>query len=109
MIPENRLPVPETRHLDWREPVADLSVDRIVAADVLYETRNLRPVAEFVYRHLRPDGFALIADPNRMTAENFGKVARHCGLAVRVTPVERPSPFGAGMVRGRLFELRRKT
>lgn len=105
----NRVRAPETRYLDWREPVAGLSFDRIVAADVLYETRNLRPVAEFLHDHLETGGFALIADPNRMTAEGFDKIARHCGLSVRITAVARPDPSGGGTVRGRLFELRRKT
>lgn len=94
----NRLPVPKTRLIDWRKTYADLAFDRIVAADVLYETRNLRPVAEFVYTHLKPGGRALIADPDRMTADDFPTVARHCGLDVEIHAV--PA--------GRIFELRRR-
>ena len=95
----NGLPVPETRRIDWRERYADLRPDRIVAADVLYEARNLRPVAEFIRRHLAPGGIALIGDPNRCTADSFEQVLSAVGLAVRVKLVERPAA-------GRIFELR---
>lgn len=105
----NRLPIPQTCRLDWRETYAGLSFERIVAADVLYETRQLRSVAEFVHAHLRPGGLALVADPNRTTADDFETVARHCGLAVRTTAVERPGATSDRPIRGRLFHLRRKT
>ncbi|RMF85279.1 MAG: methyltransferase domain-containing protein, partial [Planctomycetota bacterium] len=42
----NTLPAPELRFVDWRRTYPDLRVERIVASDVLYETRCLRPVAE---------------------------------------------------------------
>jgi SAM-dependent methyltransferase len=102
----NGLPAPETRYVDWRETCRDLRLDRIVAAEVLYETRNLRPIAEFVRGHLKPDGFALICDANRSTADNFDTVAQHCGLQVEVWPVERPAAADAKPIRGRMFRLR---
>jgi SAM-dependent methyltransferase len=104
----NGLAIPETRYVDWRETYPDLRLDRIVAADVLYETRNLRPVAEFACGHLKPDGFALICDGNRSTADDFDTVARHCGLEVEVSPVERPAPPDGKPIRGRIFRLQRK-
>jgi SAM-dependent methyltransferase len=104
----NGLPAPETRYVDWRKTYADLRLDRIVAAEVLYETRNLRPIAEFIRGHLKPDGFALICDANRSTADDFDTVARHCGLEVEVCPVERPAPPNGKPVRGRMFRLRSK-
>jgi 2-polyprenyl-3-methyl-5-hydroxy-6-metoxy-1,4-benzoquinol methylase len=103
----NRVPVPETRLIDWHKTDLGQFFDRIVAADVLYETRHLRPVAEFVQDHLEPGGFALIADPSRFTADEFDTIARHCGLAVEVTAVERPAEVGDQPIRGRLFRLSR--
>jgi predicted nicotinamide N-methyase len=104
----NGLPVPETRFLDWQKTDLDMSFARILASDVLYETRHLRPVAEFVHDHLEPDGFALIVDPNRFTADEFDTVARHCGLAVRTAEAEVADPAGDQPIRGRLFRLQRK-
>jgi SAM-dependent methyltransferase len=103
----NRLPVPQTRFLDWRESYVDLSFDRIVAADVLYETRNLVPVAEFVQAHLKLGGVALLADPNRATADDFAAVVRHRGLKVRMSAARHPGATVAKPIRGRIFHLRR--
>lgn len=103
----NNLSNVETRFVDWREVYADLSFDRIVAADVLYETRNLRPVAEFVSRHLRPNGFALVVDPCRMVADDFPTVARHCELDVEVSSAK-ASPGDASKKRSRTFTLKRR-
>jgi len=95
-----------TRLVDWREVYYDLRVDRIVAADVLYESRNLRPVADFMQRHLAPGGFALLGDPNRLTADSFERVARQSGLSVRVSRVELEPESGALPIVGRIYHLR---
>ena len=105
----NGLPAPHARYIDWRQTYPDLRFDRIVAADVLYETRNLRPIAEFVRTHLDADGLALICDANRCTADVFDGIARHCGLSVETEAVERRVGEGDTPVRGRLFHLRHRT
>ena len=87
----------ETRHLDWRQIYPDLRPHGILAADVLYETRNLEPIARFIAAHLEPAGFALLADADRSTADSFPHVAQTCGLTVTTT---------AG-AHGRLFSARR--
>ena len=76
----------------------------IVAADVLYEARNLRPIAAFVRTHLPRHGVALISDANRSTADPFADVARAAGLRVRMTAheVARSGQTPAG---ARIFEL----
>ncbi len=110
----NGLPAPAARHVDWRQTYADLCVDRILAADVLYEARNLAPVAEFIRRHLRPAGFALLSDANRSTAEPFAQVAAGRGLCVTETPAERPADpatpgaSGSTPIRGRIYHVRRR-
>jgi SAM-dependent methyltransferase len=102
----NRLPVPETRNIDWRETYPNLRFDRIVAAEVLYEARSLRPVAEFVRKHLDPDGFALICDANRSRANAFADVARQLGLTVDIQFAELDRGPGESPLRGRLFCLK---
>lgn len=101
------VPTPELRQIDWREMHPDLVVERIVAAEVLYETRSLRPIAEFIRNHLSLEGFALISDANRSTAEAFDSIARHCGLRLELQPAERAAA-GGGPVRGRIFTVRHK-
>lgn len=108
----NRIPPPEVRFIDWRERFPELRLDRIVAADVLYETRHLRPIAEFIEHHLAPDGFALICDANRSVANDFETIARHCNLRVECTPRARPAIDRIGLpdtkgqpIEGRIFRV----
>lgn len=57
---------------DWRTPPADLGTfDRILAADVLYEARNARPVARFLAAQLAPGGEAWLTDPGRLHAQGL--------------------------------------
>ncbi len=101
----NGVRVGARRLIDWRQSYPDLRVDRIVAADVLYESRSLRPVAEFIRRHVATDGFALLCDPNRSTADSFERVARQGGLSVRTSRVE--MEVEALPIAGRVYHLRR--
>lgn len=101
----NGLPVPAARPIDWRGDDDCLQVDRVLAADVLYEGRNLRPVADSIRRHLKSDGFALVSDPNRQTANAFDAVAREQGLTATVEPAEIATAPNALPIRGRIFRL----
>ncbi len=109
----NRLPVPETPYVDWRKNYADLRPARILAADVLYEARNLTPVARFIRAHLKRGGFALVGDAYRSTADAFAEVANAAGLSVSVrdafATMPRPeTDCDATSLRCRIFELRHK-
>jgi predicted nicotinamide N-methyase len=65
---------------DWRRPPPLGRFDRIVAADVLYEARNLSGVVGFVAEHLAEGGEAWIADPGRGHAEGLVAAMRDAGL-----------------------------
>ncbi len=93
----------QTRHIDWRRTYPELRADRILAADVLYEARNLEPIARFVAAHLTPEGFALIADANRSTGDPFPSIAQACGLNVTTTAAQRSGLEPGTVARGRLF------
>ena len=67
---------------DWRDDCGLEPFEFILASDVLYEPRNLEPVAAFVRRHLRPGGEAWVGDPDRGPARKFGEVAEQAGLEV---------------------------
>jgi predicted nicotinamide N-methyase len=108
----NGLPEPETRSIDWRLEYDDLRPDRILAADVLYEARNLRPIAQFIRTHLAPGGVALVSDAQRSTADTFAAEARAAGLDVHIRSAHHAAPAAApwlpnAATAGRIFELRR--
>jgi len=54
--------------LDWRDPGVPESYDYIIAADILYEKRWLKPVINILDKKLAPQGIAYIADPDRTVA-----------------------------------------
>ena len=101
----NGLPPVVTRFLDWNSPAGLPRADRVIAADVLYEARNLEPVADLVRRCLKEGGQAVICDPNRRTADAFEAVARAQGLSVRTESVMREAAPGGVPIHGRLFRL----
>lgn len=103
----NGLVPPDTRYIDWRERYDDQRFDRIVAAEVLYETRNLAPIATFVAAHLAPGGEAILVDRNRPTADAFASVARAAGLSVEITSLRRAEGCDSKLLEGRAFFLRR--
>jgi 23S rRNA G2069 N7-methylase RlmK/C1962 C5-methylase RlmI len=100
----NGLPAPETRFIDWRESYADLRPERIVAAEVLYERRNLPAIARFVAEHLAPGGRALFCDNFRSVADGFPEAARAAGLRVSVRTAEHVLQPGRRIGRARFFE-----
>lgn len=60
----------DTRLVDWRRLPADLGTfDVILAADVLYEKPQAALVTGVLRQCLAVDGWALVSDPGRSTAE----------------------------------------
>lgn len=71
----------KTAHLDWHAPTEDLSrFDLVLAADVLYERRNVLALAELISRLLVPDGEMILADPRRAYAGEFLEFMEGRGL-----------------------------
>ncbi len=102
----NGLRPPAGRFIDWRRVYDDLRFDQIVACEVLYELRNLEPIATFLAGHLQPGGRALLVDSYRQTADGFPEAAEAAGLRVEVEPLA-PHPEDAGCPRGRMFVVTR--
>ena len=65
---------------DWRRPPPLGPFDLILGADLLYERRNVRAVAAFLARHLKPGAEAWIADPGRPDARPLPALGRKEGL-----------------------------
>jgi predicted nicotinamide N-methyase len=75
----NNVQLREITLLDWRQP-PNRAYETIIAADVLYEKRNLEPIADALAGQLAPRGLALVSDPNRAVAEPFLDVLQSRGL-----------------------------
>jgi predicted nicotinamide N-methyase len=74
---------PETRLLDWHTPYAeDLGgpFDLVLAADVLYERRNVSALAALIPTLLAPGGEILLADPRRKDAPAFLEIMEERGF-----------------------------
>jgi predicted nicotinamide N-methyase len=78
---------PQTVAINWREPPQDL-LDRadalrgypiILAADVLYEPRDIAPMLAITWRLLEPGGALWLAEPGRDTARRFLTAADEMG------------------------------
>ena len=83
---------PETSLLDWFSPQLDGlgSFDVVLAADVLYERRNVPALADLVPRLLSPGGEVLFADHRRPPAPPFFEAmeARGFGASAESVVVE---------------------
>jgi predicted nicotinamide N-methyase len=71
-----------TACLDWRADDWPRDFDLVLAADILYEARNVAPVARLIPTLLAPGGKALIADPGRPYASDFRRALAEHGLEV---------------------------
>jgi predicted nicotinamide N-methyase len=87
----NGLSALPTRLLDWRHPPREGERYRtILAADVLYEERNARALADLLPLLAAPGGSLLLADPGRTYRTRFDELMRERGWseAVEATLVE---------------------
>lgn len=65
--------------LSWTRATAGGGWPIILAADVLYESRDIAPLLELVDKLLAPDGVLWLAEPGRATAQRFLTVAAAAG------------------------------
>lgn len=72
----------ETRHLDWHSPdIGEFGqFDLVLAADVLYEQRNVPALSDLIPNLLTPEGEALISDPRRRDTPDFHKAMKERGF-----------------------------
>jgi predicted nicotinamide N-methyase len=99
-----------TRLLDWRHPPADLGrFPLAVAADVLYEERNVQSLLSLLPSIVEKGGQLLLADPERIHLGPFLEGATATGWKVEHLPDRmEDSPAGQGIrIRIRLIRLRR--
>jgi ETFB lysine methyltransferase len=107
----NGLPALETRLLDWREiPPETPRWPRVVAADVLYELRNVAPLLAGLERLLEPGGSAVVADPGRVYLTEFRGAADAAGWRLTDLPDRDEASSAGEQIRSRirLLELTRE-
>ena len=68
---------PETLLMDWREPIQDKSYEIIIAADILYEKRFLKPVFDTIQKLITKNGKMYIAEPDRTIAKSFFEMMKN--------------------------------
>ena len=74
---------PQTRLLDWHAPCTEgleEAFELVLAADVLYEGRNVPALAALIPALLAPGGEVLLADPRRKNAPAFLRKMRDKGF-----------------------------
>jgi predicted nicotinamide N-methyase len=109
---DNGLSEPETLSVNWRDPGAAIPEGRrwplILAADVLYERRDIEPLLGFLDTHLAPGGLLWLAEPGRQPAAAWLDAVRLLGWSVESTnhPGPWPDPKDAGVIVG-LHRIRR--
>jgi predicted nicotinamide N-methyase len=106
---------PETLQVNWREPSDALlagcpeGFDVVLAADVLYERRDIAPLLELFDRILAPNGVLWLAEPGRPPASIFLETASREGWSLSTTTWHGPwpDPNDAEVV-ARVHEMRRR-
>jgi len=72
-----------TRLVDWRDLPRDLGrFSVVVASDVLYEHTHGELVSDALLATLDDEGYALIADPGRLSVQTFLDCAEESGMAL---------------------------
>ncbi|HEX7102940.1 MAG TPA: methyltransferase domain-containing protein [Nitrolancea sp.] len=76
---------PETLQINWRDPSDELRTlagsgfPVVLAADVLYESRDVEPLLDLVEWLVAPEGLLWLAEPGRNIAERFIEQATERG------------------------------
>ncbi|MGB3765771.1 MAG: 50S ribosomal protein L11 methyltransferase [Phormidesmis sp.] len=95
----------KTLPLDWRTP-PDFQVPLILAADVIYEERNIEPLVAFIQTVLSPTGICLLSDPDRSTKGGFCYALKQAKLQVKKQKTTAPGPNGR-VVTGTIYRIHR--
>lgn len=106
---------PDTLRINWREPGDELLAAHpegypvVLAADVLYERRDIEPLLELFDRVVAPDGVLWLAEPGRPPASIFLESANRAGWQLTTTTWRGPWPDPNDTdVVARVHQLRRR-
>jgi predicted nicotinamide N-methyase len=101
----NKLDGFELLELDWRHP-PDRQFPLILAADLLYEERNVLPIVELLLKLLPPDGVCLLTDQDRKPAPLLRRTLEERGLRYTMELARAGQP---GLrAKGTLYRIRKQ-
>ena len=97
--------MPRVMQYNWRIPTRELLAHAealggfpvILAADVLYEGRDVEPLLALVPQVLAPDGTLWLAEPGRETAQRFLGMASAAGWQCTTQRADGPWPDRTGV------------
>ena len=89
--------------LDWRVPPS-FQVPLLLAADVIYEERNIQPLIAFIKAVLAPSGVCLLSDPDRATGGGFRYALKQANLTFTRQPMTVPGHEGR-QVTGSVYRI----
>lgn len=93
-----------TLPLDWRHPPQHMTVPLVLAADVIYESRNISPLLRLMNTVMSPTGECWLADPDRPQKAEFQRALSNHGFAFEAiaTTLERPQQ---PLVKGTVYRI----
>lgn len=93
-----------TLPLDWRFPPKELRVPLMLAADVIYEARNIKPLIGLMTNVLASGGECWLSDPDRPHKQAFQDAlqARGCEFEKMSMTLEQPNQ---PMVQGTVYRI----
>lgn len=104
---------PVAMQVNWREPdaafrrAAGTQFQLVLAADVLYEARDVEPLCELVEEIVAPGGELWLAEPGRPPARRFVDAITRSGWTDVVTTHRGPWPDPEDNARGVIVQVHR--
>jgi predicted nicotinamide N-methyase len=95
-----------TLQMDWRFPPQHRQWPVILAADLIYELRNVDPIVELIKQLLTPDGLCLVTDQDRVPSYILRDTLTAEGLPF-TTQLMRAGEPGGRRVKGTLYRIRK--
>jgi predicted nicotinamide N-methyase len=92
-------------HMDWRYPPADRKYRLILAADLIYEMRNVEPLVNLIEVMLHPEGECLLTDQDRVPSHALRSRLAERGLWFTTTIMKAGEPSGRRL-KGTLYRIK---
>jgi predicted nicotinamide N-methyase len=95
----------ETLHMDWRFPPSNLKVPLLLAADLIYEERNVEPLIHLIEQLVAPGGECLLTDQDRPPMKHFRDTLATRGLEYTMQMLRAGEP-GGRRIKGTLYRIK---